>query len=190
MHRRALQREAQLQVEIERLEALVRLREQQLFGLRPRPPRRRLQRPRMRPTPTRPPRRPRGQQRGGPKSETPRLFPPPCRCRRQGLAVRPVPLLAVWSAVRRFPRHQDSTILEIDVRAHRRVIRRRRYRPTCSCGAHPGIVTAPPPDRLIPKSMLGISIGDGALGQVSVLPADLSALGGRKPTAWTCRWAP
>ena len=57
-----------------------------------------------------------------------------------------------------FPGTEDSTILEIDVRAHRRVIRRRRYRPTCSCGAHPGIVTAPPPDRLIPKSMLGISI--------------------------------
>jgi transposase len=44
------------------------------------------------------------------------------------------------------------------VRAHRRVIRRRRYWPTCSCAAHPGIVTAPPPPRLIPKSILGISI--------------------------------
>ena len=52
MHRRALEREAQLQAEIQRLEALVRLREQQLFGARPRPPRRRLQRPRTRPTPT------------------------------------------------------------------------------------------------------------------------------------------
>ena len=57
-----------------------------------------------------------------------------------------------------FPGTEDSTILEIDVRAHRRVIRRRRYRPTCSCGAHPGIVTAPPPARLIPKSMLEVSI--------------------------------
>ena len=57
-----------------------------------------------------------------------------------------------------FPGTEDSTILEINVRAHRRVIRRRRYRPTCSCGAHPGIVTAPPPARLIPKSMLGVSL--------------------------------
>ena len=32
MHRRALEREAQLQAEIQRLEALLRLREQQLFG--------------------------------------------------------------------------------------------------------------------------------------------------------------
>ena len=42
------------------------------------------------------------------QSETPRLFPPPCRCRRQGVLPPPtsVPLLAVWSAVRRFPRHR------------------------------------------------------------------------------------
>ena len=52
MHGRALQREAQLKVENERLQALLRLREQQLFGRRPRLPRQRLQRPRMRPTPT------------------------------------------------------------------------------------------------------------------------------------------
>jgi transposase len=48
--------------------------------------------------------------------------------------------------------------LEVEVRAHRRVIRRRRYRPSCSCGVHSGIVTAPPPPRLIPKSILGVSI--------------------------------
>jgi transposase len=57
-----------------------------------------------------------------------------------------------------FPGTEDSIILEVDVRAHRRVIRRRRYRPTCSCAAHPGIVVAPPPARLIPKSILGVSI--------------------------------
>src|SRR5215468_4459764 len=32
MHRRALEREAQLQAEVDRLQALLRLREQQLFG--------------------------------------------------------------------------------------------------------------------------------------------------------------
>src|SRR5207237_1667330 len=53
---------------------------------------------------------------------------------------------------------EDSTILEVEVRAHRRVIRRRRYRPTCACGAHPGVVTAPPAPRVIPKSSLGVSI--------------------------------
>ena len=52
MHGRALQREAQLKVENERLPALLRLREQQLFGRKPRLPRQRLQRPRIAPTPT------------------------------------------------------------------------------------------------------------------------------------------
>jgi transposase len=57
-----------------------------------------------------------------------------------------------------FPGTDDTTILEIEVKAHRRVIRRRRYRPTCACGVHPGILTPPPPPRLIPKSPFGISI--------------------------------
>ena len=52
MHGRALQREAQLKVENERLQALLRLREQQLFGRKTETSRQRLQRPRMRPTPT------------------------------------------------------------------------------------------------------------------------------------------
>ena len=103
-------------------------------------------------------RRPRGQQRGRPGPsrrdyshlpavvEDHDLPPDRCRCTRCGLP---------WAA---FPGTEDSAILEIDVRAHRRVIRRRRYRPTCSCGAHPGVVTAPPPPRLIPKSILGVSI--------------------------------
>ncbi|MGH7441351.1 MAG: IS66 family transposase, partial [bacterium] len=53
---------------------------------------------------------------------------------------------------------EDSTILEVEVRAYRRVIRRRRYRPTCGCGVHPGVVTAPPAPRLIPRSSLGVSV--------------------------------
>jgi transposase len=51
-----------------------------------------------------------------------------------------------------------STIVEVEVRAHRRVIRRRRYRPTCACGTHPDIIAAPPPPRLIPHSVLGVSV--------------------------------
>ena len=52
---------------------------------------------------------------------------------------------------------EDAELLEIDVRAHRRQIRRRRYRATCDCdpGAAP---TAPPPPKLIPKGNYGISI--------------------------------
>ena len=51
----------------------------------------------------------------------------------------------------------DGDILEIEVRAHRRRYRRKRYRPTCTCGVHPPVVSPPPP-KLIPKGHLGISI--------------------------------
>jgi transposase len=53
---------------------------------------------------------------------------------------------------------EDSELLEIEVRAHRRRIRRRRYRSTCNCDPARRTFTAPPPPKLIPKSNLGISI--------------------------------
>ena len=57
-----------------------------------------------------------------------------------------------------FPGTEDSTVIEVDVRAHRRVIRRRRYRPSCNCPGNPGIITAPAPAQLIAKSIFGISV--------------------------------
>src|SRR5262245_23027497 len=155
MHDRAVQREALLQQEIEQLRAQLRLREQQLFG--------RKTETTAAPTPTAtgrddPPRRRRGQQPGqkGPRRRDyahlaavieERAIPgDECCCRRCGRPFAPV------------SGTEDSTILEVEVKAHRRVIRRHRYRPTCACGAHPGIVTAPPAPRVLPKSILGVSI--------------------------------
>ncbi len=57
-----------------------------------------------------------------------------------------------------FPGTEDSEVLEIEVKAYRRVIRRRRYRPNCQCGCVPGIVTAPPPPRLIERGKFGVSV--------------------------------
>jgi transposase len=53
---------------------------------------------------------------------------------------------------------EDSEFLEIDVRPHRRRIRRRRYRATCDCDATRRTLTAPPAPKLIPKGNYGISI--------------------------------
>ena len=53
---------------------------------------------------------------------------------------------------------EDSELLEIDVRAHRRRIRRRRYRATCDCDPARRTLTAPPPPKLIPKGNYGLSI--------------------------------
>ena len=63
----------------------------------------------------------------------------------------------------RLEQTEDSEIIEVDVRAHRRVIRRKRYRPSCQCPAQPGIVSAPGPPKLIAKGSLGISVWVSAL---------------------------
>lgn len=156
LHDRGLQREAGLKQRIAELEALVRLREQQLFGRKTE-----TSAATTNATPTKrvaPPRRPRGQQRGrqGPSRRdyshlpaVPEEHEIPCAeccCRCCGR-----PFASVSGT-------EDSTILEVEVKAHRRLIRRHRYRPTCDCGAHPGIVTAPPAPRVIPKSILGVTV--------------------------------
>jgi transposase len=53
---------------------------------------------------------------------------------------------------------EDSEQLEIEVRAYRRRIRRRRYQRTCSCSNGPRTLTAPPAPKLIPKGLLGVSV--------------------------------
>ena len=65
---------------------------------------------------------------------------------------------ACGAALSVFPGTDDSEVLEIDVQAYRRVIRRRRYRCGCGCGVLPGIVTAPAPPRLIERGKFGISV--------------------------------
>jgi transposase len=153
MHQRAVEREAQLQVEVARLRALLRHREQQLFGRKadstttiegaaPRAP-----------SP-----RPRGQQRGRPGHPRRDYDHLPAVEQVLELPAEQQRCTGCGQPFATFPGTDDTTILEVEVRAHRRVYRRRRYRPTCSCGTHPGIVTAPPPARVIPKSMLGVSV--------------------------------
>ena len=53
---------------------------------------------------------------------------------------------------------EDSEQIEIEVKAYRRRLRRRRYQRTCSCTGVPRTVTAPPPPKLIPKGLLGVSV--------------------------------
>jgi transposase len=56
------------------------------------------------------------------------------------------------------PGVDSHEVLEVEVRAYRRSIRRPRYRPNCRCGCMPGIVSAPPAPGLIPRGKLGISV--------------------------------
>src|SRR4051812_40924510 len=157
MHDRALQREALLKRRVAELEAQLRLREQQLFGRKTEAGAAAAPTvPQAAPGPQ--PRRRRGQQPGrpGPRRRDYAHLPAvveeheipgaQCCCRACGRPFAPV------------SGTEDPTILEVEVKAPRRLIRRHRYRPTCACGAHPGVVTAPPAPRVLPKSILGVSV--------------------------------
>lgn len=53
---------------------------------------------------------------------------------------------------------EDSELIEIDIRAYRRRIRRKRYRSICDCPEIPRTLTAPAAPKLIPKGRYGISV--------------------------------
>ena len=105
--------------------------------------------------------RPRGQQRGAPGHARTRLTHLPACQETVELDSPQCPACGLPLHV--FPGTDDSEVLEIDVRAYRRVIRRQRYRCGCSCGVLPGIVAAPAPPRLIERGKFGISVWVGAL---------------------------
>jgi transposase len=175
MHARAGQREDALRQRVAELEAQLRLLRQQHFG------RRSEARPHLdqlppAPTPDEdnplpatdthpettpapgPGRRPRGQQRGHPGHGRRDHSHLPTTEEVVALPADQQCCCQCGQPFADFPGTDDTTILEIEVKAHRRLVRRRRYRPTCTCGVHPGIVTPPPPPRLIPKSPFGISL--------------------------------
>ena len=155
MHQQAKRRIAELERRNAELEARLRLREQQLFGKKSEAG--------AAPSATAPPanptpKKPRGQQRGRPG--------PPRRDHSHLPVVEEVLDLPAGQRLcsgcglpfQPFPGTEVSEILEVEVKAYRRVLHRRRYRPSCSCGQRPGIITAPPAPRVIPKSVLGVSI--------------------------------
>ena len=154
-HRRAVQREAALAAQVQLLQGEIRELKRRLFGrksetaatTKPQSPTAR----------NRPPRS-RGQQRGSqghgrrqhdhlPTRHEDCVVPDDQRC--CGHCGEPL---------EEIPGTADGDILEIDVRAHRRRYHRRRYRRRCTCAHQPILVTAPPPDKLIPKSNIGISL--------------------------------
>lgn len=155
--RQAAQCEAELRVELALAQAKIRDLQQRLFGRKSE--RRQGGSEQQGPALVAP--APRGHQRGAPghgrtmqshlpeRSEWVELDTPHCpRC---GLALS------------LFPGSDDSEVLEVEVQAYRRVIRRQRYRPGCDCGCLPGIVTAPPPPRLIERGKFGLSVWTSVL---------------------------
>jgi transposase len=62
------------------------------------------------------------------------------------------------AACRPFPGPEASTLIAVQVQAHVRRSQRQRYHKVCHCPQVPGLVTAPPAPRLLPKSPLGVAV--------------------------------
>ena len=102
--------------------------------------------------------RPRGQQKGSPgHGRTPRphlqvvaeqrdLVPEDKVCSLCGEPYHPL------------ARTEDSTIIEVQVKSHIRLIQRKRYARSCACADAIPVLTAPPAPRLIPKGTVGVSV--------------------------------
>jgi transposase len=157
MHQRAVQREADLAAQVQQLQGEIRAWKRRLFGRKSETSS--TTQPRTNPNiPNDKPPRKRGQQRGGkghgrrphdhlPTTDEICALPDAQQCCCQ-----------CGEPMEEIPGTADGDILEIDVRAHRRRYHRKRYRCRCGCANRPAVLTAPPPDKLIPKSSIGISL--------------------------------
>ena len=159
MHARAVLRVEQLEAEVKQLRGENRKLHDQLFGRKSETASAQDRSNRLEGEddrgPSTPPKRGQRNDRPGPKRrdyshlpvvEDPRELPEDQRaCPHCGAALSPSDT-------------EDSEQIEIDVKAYRRVIRRRRYQRTCSCADCPRTVTAPAAPKLIPKGLLAVSV--------------------------------
>ena len=153
-HARLVEREAALKVEVEALQSPIRDLTQRLYGAKSeksacpdRTGESTLANPRKR-----------GQQPGstghGRSDRT--ALPVVTEGRDLSEAAKHCP--ACGKAFAPFPGVESSDIIEIQVQAYIRRIQRPRYHKTCQCPQVPGIMTASPAPRVIPKSPLGVSV--------------------------------
>ena len=159
MHARAVHRAEQLEAEVEQLRGENRKLQDQLFGRKSETASSQDRSNHLEgeddPAPSTPPKRGQRKDRPGPTRrdyshlpvvEDLRELPEDQRvCPQCGAALSPSDT-------------EDSEQIEIEVRAYRRRIRRRRYQRTCTCSNCPRTFTAPPAPKLIPKGLLGVSV--------------------------------
>ena len=159
MHARAVHRAEQLEAEVEQLRSENRTLQDQLFGRKSEKASSQDRSNRLEgeddPAPSTPPKRGQRKDRPGPTRrdyshlpvvEELRELPEERRvCPQCGAAFSPSDT-------------EDSEQIEIEVRAYRRRIRRRRYQRTCPCSNCPRTFTAAPAPKLIPKGVLGVSV--------------------------------
>jgi len=181
-HKRACEREEALKQALQQKEAIIRDLNQRLFGKKSekgvcKPDQGQDCSPE-----SQQPKRPRGHQKGQPghgRTERPELpiveetieLSENC-CPQCGEDYLP------------FPGEEASEIFEIEVRAYKRLIKRKRAKKGCRCASTPGIITAPVAAKVIPRSPYGISIWEQVLlgkflyaQPINRIVQDLSSLG-------------
>jgi transposase len=159
MHARAVQRAEQLEAELEQLRGENRKLQAQLFGRKSEktaaPDRSNSLEGETDPAPSTPPKRGQRRDRPGPPRRDYSHLP-------VVVELRPLPedqrVCPQCGAVLSPSDTEDSEQVEIEVRAYRRHIRRRRYQRTCPCSDCPRTFTAAPAPKLIPKGLLGVSV--------------------------------
>ena len=153
-HARSVEREAALTAHVASLEATIRDLTQRLYGTKSEKSSGPDEAVESKPSSA----RPRGQQPGskghGRSERSALLVVPEVHDLRPAQSCCP----ACGEAFAPFPGAEESTIIEVQVQAYLRRIQRRRYHKTCRCAQVPGLLTAPPAPRVIPKSPLGVSL--------------------------------
>ena len=155
-HARLKKRSGELKRELELAHASIRDLKQRLYGKKSE--KRITKRDKTTPGENKVCSRPRGQQKGSKgHGRTPRpdlavieesrdVAPEDQNCCRCGKAYKPL------------SQTEDSRIIEVHVKAHIRLIKRKMYARTCECDGVAALITAPPAPRLIAKSAVGISV--------------------------------
>lgn len=158
-HEHAIAREIELKKTIELLMAKVRLREQQLFGRKTEQGKKHLEKAIDKQNSKIPSKRPRGHQKGAPGHGRSHHNHLP-----QEFETRDVPEKSKKCSIcglpyLELPGTADSEMISIiDVKAYKRIIRRKIYKQMCHCVEAPKIITAPAFPKLIPKGKYDVSI--------------------------------
>jgi len=74
-----------------------------------------------------------------------------------------IPKCAECGTAYLFDGQKESEIIEVEVKAHTRIIQRSCMKKGCTCKGVPSTVTAPMPPKVLPKSPYGISIWENVL---------------------------
>lgn len=162
LHSKACTREEKLKKKLEEKLAIIRDLNQRLYGKSSESSSGQDKAPDSdSPAKEQPTKRPRGQQTGAPSHG--RTQRPDLPVKEETIKLNEACCPHCAAEYIPFPGYEESGVIEIEVRAYTRKIKRQRAKKTCQCASIPAIITAPVAPKLIPKSLCGTSIWEYVL---------------------------